>query len=73
MNNDPFVIVENFDNRINAMIKAGLLNANGIETQIGADDVGGMYPAPFQPKIGISLYVRSRDLKKAKELLEKSS
>lgn len=64
------VVVKTFNTRLEAEIIKGLLEANGIESIIQADDEGGMAPFPFTPTTaGVKLLININDLPKAKKLL----
>jgi len=44
LNLDDAITLETFPNRISAEMAAGLLESEGIETLVLADDAGGAYP-----------------------------
>ena len=44
MNCDDAIVLETFSNRIEAEMAAGLLESEGIEAMVMADDAGGTYP-----------------------------
>ena len=58
------VLLENYPNMQEASIVQGMLEANGIPSQMS--DGNNLYVPVFG---GVSLYVREEDLKKAKELI----
>ncbi len=65
---DNKVIVEKFSTRMEAELAAGLLEAEGIQTFISADDAGGAYP-PLQYIRGVRLIVFPEDEVRAREIL----
>jgi hypothetical protein len=66
---DDAVVLETFYNRIEAEIAAGLLESEGIETMVMADDAGGTYPM-LQFLRGVKLMVAAADQARAREILE---
>ncbi len=68
MNLDDAVLLETFPNRILAELAAGMLEAEGIEALIMADDAGGTYPA-LQFVRGVRLLVAQEDEARAREIL----
>jgi len=68
MNLDDAVILETFPNRISAEMAAGLLESEGIETLVLADDAGGAYPM-LQHIRGVRLLVAPEDEAQAREIL----
>ena len=44
MNLDHAIVLETFPNRIAAELAAGLLESEGVEAMVAADDAGGTYP-----------------------------
>jgi hypothetical protein len=68
LNLDDAVVLETFSNRIEAEMAAGLLEAEGIEALVMADDAGGTYPM-FQFVRGVRLLVFKEDEARAKEIL----
>jgi len=68
LNFDDYVVLETFYNRIEAEIAAGLLESEGIETMIMADDAGGTYPM-LQFLRGVKLMVAAEDEAQAREIL----
>jgi hypothetical protein len=68
MNLDDAVVIETFSNRIEAEMAAGLLEAEGIEAMVMADDAGGTYPM-LQFVRGVRLMVFKEDEARAKEIL----
>ncbi|MFZ5449609.1 MAG: DUF2007 domain-containing protein [Thermodesulfobacteriota bacterium] len=68
MNFDDAVVLETFPNRIEAEMAAGLLESEGIEAVIMADDAGGAYPM-LQFIRGVKLLVTAEDEARAKEIL----
>lgn len=69
MNLDDAVVLETFYNRIEAEIAAGLLESEGIETMVMADDAGGTYPM-LQFIRGVKLMVAPEDKARAREILD---
>jgi hypothetical protein len=68
MDLDDAVILETFPNRIAAEMAAGLLESEGIETLVRADDAGGAYPM-LQFIRGVRLYVAKEDEFRARQVL----
>ena len=69
MNLDNAVVIETFPNRILAELAQGLLEGEGIEAMVMADDAGGTYPA-LQFVRGVRLLVASEDEARAREILK---
>ncbi|MFZ5450427.1 MAG: putative signal transducing protein [Thermodesulfobacteriota bacterium] len=69
MNLDEAVVIEKFSSRMEADIAAGLLESEGIETLVLADDAGGLYPM-LQSIRGVRLLVAPEDEAQAREILE---
>lgn len=68
MNLDDAVVLETFPNRISAEMAAGLLESEGIEATIMADDAGGAYPM-LQFIRGVRLLVAPEEEARAREIL----
>ena len=68
MNFDDAIVLETFSNRIEAEMAAGLLESEGIEAMVRADDAGGAYPM-LQFVRGVRLMVAQEDEARAKEIL----
>ncbi|MGQ9689449.1 MAG: putative signal transducing protein [Desulfobaccales bacterium] len=68
MTQDEAVVVEKFFNRLEAEMAAGLLEAEGIQAFVSADDAGGAYP-PLQHLRGVRLLVFPEDESRAREIL----
>ena len=68
MNLDDAVVLETFSNRIEAEMAAGLLESEGIEAMVMADDAGGTYPM-LQFIRGVRLMVFKEDEARAREIL----
>ncbi len=68
MNLDDAVVLETFSNRIEAEMAAGLLESEGVEALVLADDAGGTYPM-LQFVRGVRLLVFKEDEARAKEIL----
>jgi len=62
------VIIETFTNRLTAEMAAGLLESEGIEALVLADDAGGLYPM-LQFIRGVRLLVAKEDELQAREIL----
>jgi hypothetical protein len=62
------VVVATFPNRTLAALAASLLEVEGIETYILADDAGGTYPM-LQFLRGVKLLVAPDDEERAREIL----
>jgi glutamate-5-semialdehyde dehydrogenase len=69
LNLDEAVLLEKFTSRMEADIAAGLLESEGIETLVLADDAGGTYPM-LQFIRGVRLLVAPEDEYRAREILE---
>lgn len=69
MNLDDAIIIETFPNRISAEMAAGLLESEGIEAMVLADDAGGAYPM-LQYIRGVRLLVAPEDEAEAREILQ---
>ncbi len=68
MNLDDAIVLETFPNRIAAEMAAGLLESEGVEAMVVADDAGGAYP-PLQFIRGVRLLVYREDEARAREIL----
>ncbi len=68
MNFDDAVVLETFSNRIEAEMAAGLLESEGVEAVVMADDAGGAYPM-LQFVRGVRLMVAQEDEARAREIL----
>ncbi len=68
MNLDDAIVLETFSNRIEAEIAAGLLESEGVEAMVMADDAGGAYPS-LQFVRGVRLMVAAEDQYRAREFL----
>jgi glutamate-5-semialdehyde dehydrogenase len=69
LNLDEAVLLEKFFSRIEAEMAAGLLESEGIETLVLADDAGGTYPM-LQFVRGVRLMVAPEDEAQAREILQ---
>ncbi len=69
MNLDDAIILETFSSRAEAELAAGLLESEGIEALVLADDAGGLYPM-LQFIRGVRLLVAREDEAQAREILE---
>jgi hypothetical protein len=68
LNLDDAVVLETFPTRIAAEMASGLLESEGIEALVMADDAGGTYPM-LQFIRGVKLMVAAGDEARAKEIL----
>jgi hypothetical protein len=68
VNFDDAVVLQTFYNRIEAEIAQGILEGEGIEATIMADDAGGTYPM-LQFIRGVKLMVAPEDKLRAQEVL----
>lgn len=68
MNLNDAVIIETFPSRVLAELAAGLLESEGIDAQVSADDAGGAYPM-LQFIRGVRLMVAREDEARAREIL----
>ena len=68
MTQDDAVVVEKFSTRLEAEMAAGLLESEGIQAFVSADDAGGTYP-PLQYLGGVRLIVFWEDESRAREIL----
>ncbi len=64
------VIAANFDNVMSASIAQGMLESNGIESQIQNPTMNTLYPAPMSGLWDVTLMVKPSDLDKAIQLLK---
>jgi hypothetical protein len=69
MNLDDAIVLETFTSRAVAEMAAGLLESEGIEAFILADDAGGLYPM-LQFIRGVRLLVAAADEAQAREILQ---
>jgi hypothetical protein len=69
LNLDDAVVIEKFTSRIEAEMAAGLLESEGIEALVLADDAGGAYPM-LQFLRGVRLLVALEDEARAREILK---
>jgi Putative prokaryotic signal transducing protein len=67
MHSSELVAVSTFRSTADAQIAKGVLDEEGIDSMIRSDNAGGMYPA----LAGADLLVRSEDLAKATEALNR--
>lgn len=68
MTQDEAVVVEKFFTRLEAEMAAGVLESEGIQAFVSADDAGGAYP-PLQHLRGVRLIVFPEDADRAREIL----
>ena len=64
------VTVGNYSDRISAELAKSILETDGIESYVRADDGGGMRPALLTGAGGAWLIVRAEDAGRASELLQ---
>jgi len=64
------ICIRKYNNRIEAEIARGLLEANNIPAVVAADDAGGMRPHLLLGDAAVRLTVREEDAEKARQLLE---
>jgi len=69
MNLDDAIVLETFASRIEAEMAAGLLESEGVEAMVMADDAGGAYPM-LQFIRGVRLMVYREDEARAREILK---
>jgi hypothetical protein len=67
MDDARLVAVADFSNRIDAKIAQSALDAAGIESNVSADDAGGLQPGLWMA--GVKLVVRETDADRAREIL----
>ena len=67
MSSSNLIVVSTFRSAADAQLAKGILDEDGIESMIRADNAGGMYPAIG----GADLLVRSEDLEKAHDALHR--
>jgi hypothetical protein len=68
LNLDDAIVLETFPNRIAAEMAAGLLESEGVEAMVAADDASGTFP-PLQFIRGVRLLVYREDEARAREIL----
>jgi len=66
------ICVKIFNNRPEAELANGLLEASGIKAIVSADDCGGMRPHLLLGTGGVRLLVKKEDVQKALEALKDS-
>jgi len=69
MNLDDAVVLETFASRIEAEMAAGLLESEGVEAMVMADDACGTLP-PLQFVRGVRLMVAAEDAYRARQILK---
>jgi hypothetical protein len=67
------VTVGNYFDRLSAELAKGVLDVDGIDAYISADDAGGMRPSLLTASGGARLVVRAEDAGRASELLRASA
>jgi hypothetical protein len=65
------ITIKSFNTKHEAILAKGYLEAQGIGAYVLADDDSEQSPYPFNNITGVKLYVTSKDVTKAKELLKK--
>jgi predicted Fe-Mo cluster-binding NifX family protein len=68
VNFDDAIVLETFSNRIEADMVQGILESEGIEAVVMADDAGGTYPM-LQFIRGVKVMVAAEDKARAQEIL----
>jgi hypothetical protein len=63
------IVIKTCKNEAEAEITRGLLVAKGINAFISKDDVGGMYPSLQATGSGVNIFVRQKDVSKAKQIM----
>jgi len=63
------VTVGNYFDRMGAELAKGVLDVDGIESYVSADDTGGMRPSLLTGAGGVRLIVRAEDAERASALL----
>ena len=69
LNLDDAIVLETFASRIEAEMAAGLLESEGVEAMVLADDAGGAYPS-LQFVRGVRLMVAAEDAYRARMILK---
>jgi hypothetical protein len=69
LNLDDAIVLETFASRIEAEMAAGLLESEGVEAMVLADDAGGAYPM-LQFIRGVRVMVYREDEARAREILQ---
>ena len=64
------ICIKNYNNRVEADLANGLLEASGIEAIVSADDCGGTYPNLSLVTGGTRLLVKDEDAQKALDVLK---
>ena len=67
---DDFICIKTFNTRIEAEMARQLLESNGIQARMSADDAGGMRPPLLTGSGGAKLFVSKKKSKKALSLLK---
>ena len=68
-NDEPWVTLETFSNRMEAEVIRGLLQSCGIASRVIADDVGGVRPH-LATTLGVQLLVCGAEFDKAKAIIK---
>ena len=64
------ICIKNYNNRTEAELVKSLLESNGIEAIVSADDCGGMRPHLLLGTNGTRLLVKEEDAQKALDVLK---
>ena len=70
MRNDPLVVVATFNDRAEADLARGALEAAGIDAAVSGDDAGTLQPALGWTGTGIRVIVHAVDAESAREILD---
>ena len=72
MDDEKLVAVGTYQNKIDAELAQGALEAADIEAMVAADDAGGLQPSLWVGE-GVRVLVRAEDAERAKEILSGTS
>jgi hypothetical protein len=72
MDDEKLVAVGTYQNKIDAELAQGALEAADIEAMVAADDAGGLQPGLWVGE-GVRVLVRAEDVERAKEILSGTS
>ena len=72
MDDEKLVAVGTYQNKIDAELAQGALEAADIEAMVAADDAGGLQPGLWVGE-GVRVLVRAEDAERAKEILSGTS
>ena len=65
-----WVLIETYQNRMEAELGKGLLESNGIKAIVFSDDAGGSLPSMSLTTGGARLFVEKKDTQKAIKILK---